>query len=46
METLGHSSYPLTMETYTHVMPEVTRDAAKRHGPGATAPSIGDDQTA
>ena len=28
METLGHSSYALTMETYTHVMPEVMRDAA------------------
>lgn len=28
METLGHSSYQLTMETYTHVLPEVMRDAA------------------
>ena len=28
METLGHSSYALTMETYTHVMPEVMREAA------------------
>ncbi|HZT64652.1 MAG TPA: site-specific integrase [Acidimicrobiales bacterium] len=28
METLGHSSYALTMETYTHVLPDVMRDAA------------------
>jgi integrase len=28
METLGHSSYALTMETYTHVLPSVMREAA------------------
>jgi integrase len=28
METLGHSSYALTMDTYTHVMPTLMRDAA------------------
>jgi integrase len=28
METLGHSSYALTMDTYTHVLPSVMRDAA------------------
>lgn len=28
METLGHSSYALTMDTYTHVMPSLMRDAA------------------
>jgi integrase len=28
METLGHSSYALTMETYAHVMPEAMREAA------------------
>jgi len=28
METLGHSSYALTMDTYTHVMPALMRDAA------------------
>ncbi|MDQ6784092.1 MAG: site-specific integrase, partial [Actinomycetota bacterium] len=28
METIGHSSYALTMDTYTHVMPNLMRDAA------------------
>ncbi len=28
METLGHSSYALTMDTYTHVLPSVMRQAA------------------
>jgi integrase len=28
MEVLGHSSYTLTMDTYTHVMPVLLRDAA------------------
>jgi integrase len=28
MEVLGHSSYALTMDTYTHVLPTVMRDAA------------------
>ncbi len=28
METLGHSSYSLTMDTYAHVMPVLMRDAA------------------
>ncbi|MFI5041720.1 MAG: tyrosine recombinase XerC [Acidimicrobiales bacterium] len=28
METLGHSSFSLTMDTYTHVMPTLMRDAA------------------
>ena len=27
-EVLGHSSYALTMDTYTHVLPAVMRDAA------------------
>jgi integrase len=27
METLGHASYQLTMDTYTHVMPALMRDA-------------------
>lgn len=28
MEVLGHSSFALTMDTYTHVMPVLMRDAA------------------
>jgi integrase len=28
METLGHSSFSLTMDTYTHVLPSLLRDAA------------------
>lgn len=46
METLGHSSYALTMETYTHVMPEVMRDAANAMDRALRPTSIGDDQTA
>jgi len=30
METLGHSQIALTMNTYSHVAPEVQRDAADR----------------
>ena len=29
MEILGHSNISLTMNTYSHVMPEMLRDAAK-----------------
>ncbi|MCW2497093.1 MAG: int [Jatrophihabitans sp.] len=32
MEILGHSQISLTMNTYTHVMPEVSRDATNRVG--------------
>lgn len=46
METLGHSSDALTMETYTHVMPEVMRDAANAMDRALRPTSIGDDQTA
>ncbi|HMC40341.1 MAG TPA: tyrosine-type recombinase/integrase [Acidimicrobiales bacterium] len=46
METLGHSSYALTMETYTHVMPEVMRDAANAMDRALRPTSIGDNQTA
>ena len=28
METLGHSQIGLTMDTYSHVMPSLQRDAA------------------
>ena len=28
METLGHSNISITMDTYTHVMPELQRQAA------------------
>jgi len=28
MGTLGHSSFALTMDTYTHVLPTLMRDAA------------------
>jgi integrase len=28
MEVLGHSSFALTMDTYTHVMAPLMRDAA------------------
>jgi integrase len=30
MEILGHSHIALTMNTYTHVVPELRRDAAQR----------------
>jgi len=30
MEILGHSQIALTMNTYSHVAPEVSRDAAER----------------
>lgn len=30
MHTLGHSQYQLTMDTYTHIMPELQREAAER----------------
>jgi len=32
MELLGHSQITLTLGTYTHVVPELTRDAAARMG--------------
>jgi integrase len=30
MEILGHSQIALTMNTYSHVAPEVSREAAER----------------
>jgi integrase len=30
MDILGHSQIALTMNTYTHVLPELQRDAADR----------------
>ena len=30
METLGHSQISVTMNTYTHVMPTLLRDAADK----------------
>jgi integrase len=30
METLGHSQISLTMDTYSHVIPALQRDAADR----------------
>ncbi|HEY8693589.1 MAG TPA: tyrosine-type recombinase/integrase, partial [Chloroflexota bacterium] len=30
METLGHSTITLTMNTYSHVIPELQRDAAAK----------------
>jgi len=32
MELLGHSTIALTMNTYSHVVPELQRDAANRMG--------------
>jgi hypothetical protein len=32
MELLGHSTIQLTMNTYTHVMPETQRDAVAKLG--------------
>jgi integrase len=32
MELLGHSQITLTLGTYTHVVPELARDAAVRMG--------------
>jgi integrase len=30
METLGHSQISLTMNTYSHVLPELQREAAEK----------------
>jgi integrase len=30
METLGHSQISLTLNTYSHVLPSLQRDAAER----------------
>jgi len=30
MEILDHSQIPLTMNTYTHLMPKTTREAANK----------------
>jgi integrase len=30
MEVLGHSQITLTLNTYSHVLPSLTRDAAER----------------
>ena len=30
MDVLGHSQIALTMNTYTHVLPELKQDATKR----------------
>lgn len=30
METLGHSQISLTMDTYSHVLPTLTKDAAQK----------------
>lgn len=46
METLGHSSYALTIETYTHVMPEVMRDAADAMDRALRPKAADDHQTA
>ena len=32
METLGHSTFKLTMDTYSHVIPQVQREAADQMG--------------
>ena len=32
METLGHSQISLTMNTYTHVLPDLQREAAEKMG--------------
>jgi integrase len=40
METLGHSSFSLTMDTYAHVLPELMRDAATAMDRLAPRPSI------
>ena len=32
MEVLGHSQISLTLGTYSHVVPEVAEDAARRMG--------------
>ena len=32
METLGHSQSPVTMDTYTHVMPALMQDCGRRDG--------------
>jgi integrase len=46
MEILGHSQIALTMNTYSHVMPALTRDAADRmnavFAPPAPAKAVGD----
>jgi len=43
MEILGHSQIALTMNTYSHVAPEVSREAAERMA-RALWQNVGDDQ--
>ena len=40
MELLGHSQISLTIETYSHVLPEVMRDAVARIGALLGSPSV------
>jgi site-specific recombinase XerD len=32
MELLGHSQISLTMDTYSHIVPEIVRDAVSKLG--------------
>jgi integrase len=41
METLGHSQIALTMNTYSHVIPELGRQAADRMDDVLSTPSVG-----
>ena len=40
MEILGHSEIAMTMDTYSHVVPELQRDAANRMESLLTRPRI------
>jgi integrase len=41
METLGHSSFAPTMDTYTHVLPTLMRDRRRCHGSGDALDQVG-----
>jgi integrase len=40
MEILGHSNISLTLNTYSHVMPEMLRDAANAMNPVMSQPNL------
>ena len=41
METLGHSQISLTMDTYSHVLPTLTKDAAQKMDAILTGRKVG-----
>ena len=39
METLGHSQVSITMDTYSHVLPALSVEAAERMNAAVTTPN-------